>query len=179
MSAVNPKFQDFLVETSSNSLKSFTNLQFETTILGVDDLPFYQYLATMVIGSSENKVLLTVHFWSDDASVLTKDPRKILDKSVKLDIFKEYLNIYSSKIKNQLNLQGLDLGISLPFIAPGYQSYFILDTNAYTQQFCWELKRNKTRIGFGCGLAFKETDVLNRIAESETGSEEFHDLEML
>ena len=179
MIEVDQKFQDFLIDTSSNSLKGFTKLEFERTILTHEDMPFYQYLATMVIGASENKVLVTVHFWSDDASVLTQDPRKMLDKSVKLDIFKEYLNIYCSKIKNALNQHGLDLGISLPFIAPGYQSYFILDTAAYAQQFCWELKRNKTRIGFGCGLAFKDTDVLNKIAKTAVNKEDFHDLELL
>ena len=103
MSQFDKKFQKFLVDSSMSALKGFTNLTFESAVLTPQDMPFYQYLATMVIGSAEDKILLTVHFWRDDASVLTSDPRKILDKSVKLDIFKEYLNIYSGKLKNYIN----------------------------------------------------------------------------
>ncbi|NRA66930.1 MAG: hypothetical protein HRU19_20750 [Pseudobacteriovorax sp.] len=173
------EFQEYLQKVSKQALKGFTTREFEVRACNAESLTYFQYLATVIIGSSENKILLTVHFWEDDASVLTIDPRKILEKSVKLDIFKEYLNIFSSRIKNAASQAGLDVGISLPFTVPGYQSCFVINPKVYKTTYCWELIRNKSRIGFGCSLVLNDPKLLKRMVEYQDIRSQDNELEIL
>ena len=173
------EFQDYLQKVSKQALKGFTNREFEARQATGESLTYYQYLASVIIGASENKILLTVHFWEDDAAVLTNDPRKMLEKSVKLDIFKEYLNIFSSRIKNAASQAGLDVGISLPFTVPGYQSCFIINPKVYKTSYCWELVRNKSRIGFGCSLVMDDPKLIGKMCEYQDIRSQDNELEIL
>ena len=176
---MNVDFQDYLQKVSKEALKGFTSREFEVKSCAAESLTYYQYLATVIIGSSENKILLTVHFWEDDASVLTLDPRKSLEKSVRKDIFKEYLNIFSSRIKNAAAQAGIDVGISLPFTVPGYQSCFVINTKVYKTTYCWELIRNKSRIGFGCSLVLNDPELIGKMIEYQDIRSQDNELEIL
>ncbi len=173
------EFHDYLQKVSKKALKGFTSREFEAKQTTYANLTYFQYLASVVIGASENKILLTIHFWEDDAAVLTTDPRKTLEKSVKRDIFKEYLNIFSSRIKNAATQAGLEAGISLPFIVPGYQSCFIINPKVYKTTYCWELIRNKSHIGFGCSLVMDDRKLMKRMCEYQDIRGQDNELEML
>lgn len=173
------EYRKYLQKVSMEALKGLTKNDFEVKDTTYVDLTYYQYLASVVIGAKENKILLTVHFWEDDAVMLSQDPGKALARSVKRDMFKEYLNIFSSRIKNAASLAGMEPGISLPFIVPGYQSCFIMDPSIYRVSYCWELIRDNSHIGFGCSLIRDDPVLMKRMCEYQDIRGENNELEIL
>lgn len=171
-------FQDVLKDASSSTLKAFFQDDIEYTVIDYDQLIYYQFLATSIVGSASNRIGLSVHFWSNHAHHMIGKEKDLLERS-KLDIFKEYLNIYSSKIKNHFSQVGLDLGVSLPLVSPGYQMFFLLNPGSYHEYFAWALENKSISIGFSCGVNFQDEKNFLKAATMPSKIKGLNDLEFL
>lgn len=158
------KIQKSLEDLSVGILKNYSENCVEVESCDESQLLTYQYLAAVMLANQGDRILLTSHFWKDDAKSILKGKGSDLSSSLCLDFFKEYLNIYGSKVKNGImELQG-DCDMSLPFIAPAYQSKLIINSASYHKRLTWGLRFSGLRIAFSAAFRVEGEDYLDDLS---------------
>lgn len=145
---------DLMVKASVVKLSQYSKIS-EITLGKAQNLRkvFGHWLSLVMISSKEITIAFKVHFMSSSARVLAgssvgADPNDV-PVSEANDFMQEYCNLVAGTVKNCLSEQGVQLGISLPFLVRGFEElFFPIEDPRITFEKKWEVRG--ANFGFIC-----------------------------